>query len=132
MRSAGLPSSSRVRRRRTARQSLLSIVLGLEAALMFFVSMVALGLHPLPAPIVLGGGAVLFAILLFAIWALRFRWGVWLGWVLQAVVIATGAVVTLMYFIGAAFVVLWVYCFIAGTRLDRRSAIIQTTPEELP
>jgi hypothetical protein len=124
----GRPAAGR--RERSAKQSLLAIVLGLEAALMFFAAMVALGLGTVPASVALGGGAALFVVLLLAIWTLRFAWGGWLGWVLQAVVIATGAVITLMYFIGAGFAVLWIYCFITGVRLDRRNAAIRTTPKE--
>ena len=48
--------------------------------------------------------------------------GVWLGWVLQAVLIAIGILLPLMYFIGAIFAVIWIYCFITGRRLDRQKA----------
>ncbi|GAB3034729.1 hypothetical protein GCM10027052_10710 [Parafrigoribacterium mesophilum] len=122
------PSAGRPRRQRSATESLLSIALGLEAALVFFMTMAALGLQLLPALATLGGGAALLLILIAATRVLRYRWGVWLGWVLQIVIIATGAVVPLMYVVGAGFVVIWIYCFITGTRLDRRNATIH--PEE--
>ncbi|MEO6944629.1 MAG: DUF4233 domain-containing protein [Lacisediminihabitans sp.] len=122
------PATPRPRRRRSATESLLSISLGLEAALVFFITMAVLGLQRLPAPVALGGGAALMVILIAATRWLRYRWGVWLGWALQLVVLATGAVVPLMYAVGAGFVAIWIYCFVTGTRLDRRNATVH--PEE--
>lgn len=107
--------------KRTATASLLSIVLGLEAALMFFVTVTAFGLKVLEPGWVFGGGAALFVLFIAAAWLVRYPFGVWLGWVLQAVLIATGIVMTLMYFIGAGFTVLWVYCFVTARRLDRQN-----------
>jgi Protein of unknown function (DUF4233) len=112
----------RPRRRRSATESLLSIALGLEAALVFFVTMTVFGLGILPAPVALGGGGAFFAVLVLATRLVRYDFGIWLGWVLQAAIIATGAILSLMYFIGAGFVAIWIYCFITGRRLDRRAA----------
>ncbi len=117
----------RIRRVRTATESLLSIVLGLEAALLFFVTVTVFGLRLLPAGAAFGGGAALFVVFVFAAWAVRFRWGVWLGWLLQAALIALGFLTPLMFFIGAGFAALWVYCFVTARRLDAR-----TPPTDLP
>lgn len=122
------PPPRRPRRRRSATESLLSIALGLEAALVFFMTMAVLGLQLLPALVALGGGAALMLALVATTQVLRHRWGVWLGWALQVVVLATGAVIPLMYVVGAGFVAIWIYCFITGTRLDRRNATVH--PEE--
>lgn len=107
--------------KRTATESLLAIVLGLEAALMFFVTVTAFGLKALDTAWVVGGGATLFALFVVAAWLVRFPLGIWLGWFLQAALIATGMVMTLMYFIGAGFAALWVYCFVTALRLDRKN-----------
>lgn len=107
--------------KRTAIASLLSIVLGLEAALMFFVTVTAFGLKALEPGWVFGGGSALFVLFIAAAWLVRYPFGVWLGWVLQAALIATGVVMTLMYFIGVGFTVLWVYCFVTARRLDRKN-----------
>ncbi|MBB5632316.1 putative membrane protein [Cryobacterium mesophilum] len=111
----------RMRRVRTATESLLSIVLGLEAALLFFVTVTAFGLRVLAPAVAFGGGAALFILFLVAAWLVRYPAGVWLGWLLQAVLIATGVILVLMYFIGAGFAALWVYCFITARRLDRKN-----------
>jgi hypothetical protein len=53
---------------------------------------------------------------------LRFPWGVWLGWLLQAVLVATGILLPVMYFVAPAFVAIWVYCFVKGRQIDRARA----------
>ena len=111
----------RVRRERTATESLLSIVLALEAAVMFFVTITAFGLRELEPVWVFGGGGALFLLFIVAARVVRYRYGVWLGWLLQAALIATGIVMTLMYFVGVGFAVLWVYCFVTARRLDRKN-----------
>lgn len=111
----------RVRRERTATESLLSIVLGLEAVVMFFVTITAFGLKELEPVWVFSGGGALFVLFILAARLVRYRYGVWLGWFLQAVLIATGIVMTLMYFIGIGFAGLWVYCFITARKLDRKN-----------
>ena len=107
---------------RSASESLLSIALLLEAVLVFFIVMVAFGLKLLPIPVVFGGGAVLAALLLVAGRLAGGPVGVWIGWVLQVALIALGILLPLMYFIGAIFAAIWVYCFVTGRRLDRRKA----------
>lgn len=122
----------RARRERTATESLLSIVLGLEAALMFFVTVTAVGLKALDTVWAVGGGTLLFVLFIVAAWLVRYPYGVWLGWLLQAALIATGMVMTLMYFIGAGFAALWVYCFITALRLDRRNFPKTNIPKTNP
>ncbi len=109
----------RQRRARSVSESLLSIVLGLEAFLVFFVTLTAFGLKAIAPVAAFSGGGALIAALVLAAGLLRHRWGVWLGWVLQAVLIATGIVLPIMYVIAAGFVAIWVYCFIKGRQLDR-------------
>lgn len=111
----------RARRVRTATESLLSIVLGLEAALMFFVTVTAFGLKVVPAGVAFGAGGIFLVLLIAGAWLVRYSAGVWLGWLLQAMLVATGIVMTLMYFIGAGFAALWVYCFVIARRLDRQN-----------
>jgi hypothetical protein len=112
----------RERRRRSASESLLSIALGLEAVLVFFVALAVFRFDRLTPALAFGGGVVVVLLLLFAARMLRYRWGVWLGWALQAGLIATGILLPLMFFIGAGFAAIWVFCFVAGRRLDRRTA----------
>lgn len=113
-----------VRPRRSATESLLSIVLALDALLVFFVMMAVFGLDLLPPAVVFSAGIALIVVLALTGRLLTKPWGIWIGWALQAVLIALGAILAPMYFIGAGFVGLWVYCFIVGRRLDGRNATI--------
>ena len=114
-----------MRRVRSTTESLLSIVLGLEAVLMFFVTLTAFGLKAVPPVTAFVGGGVLLLLLVLTAGLLRYRWGVWLGWVLQAVLIATGILLPIMFLIGAGFAGLWVYCFIKGRDIDRQRSQLQ-------
>lgn len=120
---------TRVRRARSATESLLSITLLLEAILVFFVIMVSFGLRVLPAGVVFGGGAALIVILLVVGRLVRYPYGVWIGWALQAALLALGLLLPLMYFIGAVFLAIWIYCFVVGRRLDRRNAAFIADPD---
>lgn len=116
------------RRARTATESLLSIVLGLEAALLFFVTITAFGLKAVPPAVAFGGGGGLLVLFLLAAWLMKYRWGVWFGWLLQAVLIALGFLMPLMFFIGAGFVAIWIYCFVTARRLDARNRSFDNDP----
>ena len=88
----------RLRRERSASESLLSIALLLEAVLVFFVVMVAFGLRVLPTGVVFGGGAALVVLLLVAGRLAGGPVGAWIGWVLQVALIA-GLSVGFMYWL---------------------------------
>ena len=112
------PTPRRPRRTRSVSEILLSIVLALEAVLMFFVMLTAFGVKALPPAVAFGGGIALIVVLLFAGRLLRYPWGVWVGWILQVVLIALGIVLPVMYFLGAVFTGIWVYCFVKGRQID--------------
>ncbi|UDF13079.1 DUF4233 domain-containing protein [Antiquaquibacter oligotrophicus] len=112
------------RRVRSATESLLAIALGLEACLVFFVTLTVYGLRVLdPVAAFVGGGALL-VLLVLTTRLVRYPWGVGLGWLLQVVLIATGILVPIMYVIGAGFAAIWVFCFIKGRSLDRAKAAV--------
>jgi len=111
---------ARARRQRSVRESLLSIALGLEAIVVFFMTLTAFGLKALPAPLAFGAGGALLLALVIAAGLQRFTWGHWIGWVLQAVLIATGFVLPIMFVIGAGFAGLWTFCYIKARQLEGR------------
>jgi len=116
------------RRPRSVTESLLSIVLGLEAILVFFVSLTAFGLRALqPLPAFLGGALFIVALIVVA-GLLRYEWGIWLGWVLQALLIATGILLPAMFVVGTGFVAIWVYCLVRGRQIDRNKAQFNDHP----
>lgn len=116
------PRPARTRPARSAQQSLGSIVLGFEFVVVFLGALVIFGLHALPAGVALGGGAALVVVMLATIPLLRYRWGFAVGWVLQAIVLASGFLVLGMFFVGAIFGAMWAYCMVTGARLDRANA----------
>lgn len=119
----------RPRRVRSTTESLLSIALGLEAALVFFVMLTVFGVRALPAAAAFLGGLALIVALVLVGGLVRYRWGIWLGWVLQAVLIAIGLVLPVMYAVGAGFVAIWVFCFVKGRQIDRaRAAALASHP----
>ncbi|MGV8896983.1 MAG: DUF4233 domain-containing protein [Rhodoglobus sp.] len=119
------PPAPRVRRVRSTTETLLSIVLVLEAVLLFFVTLTVFGLKALPPVPAFVGGGVLIVALIVAGRLLRYPWGIWVGWALQAVLIATGIVLAAMYFVALAFVAIWIYCFVKGRQIDQQRAALE-------
>ncbi len=122
------PTPRPIRRVRSTTETLLSIVLLLEAALLFFVTLTVFGIKALPPAAAFLGGGALIAALIMTGRVLRYRWGVWIGWALQAVLIATGLVLTAMYFVALGFIAIWVYCFVKGRQIDRQRAALANEP----
>jgi len=113
----------RVRRERSLTETLLAITLGLEAAMMFFASLVVFGLDRLdPDWLALVYGAAFIVVLVLAAGLQRYAWGVWFGAVLQLAIIATGLLEPMMFLVGAAFLALWIYCFVRGRQIDAQKA----------
>ncbi|PCN48234.1 hypothetical protein Csp2054_07365 [Curtobacterium sp. 'Ferrero'] len=116
------PRQRRPRRDRGARESLLSITLGLEAVMFFFPMLVTFGKHTLPPLVAFGGGIGAIIVLALASRLTGNRAGVWFGWLLQAAILATGFIEPFMFAVGAVFLALWIYCFAKGGQLDRQNA----------
>lgn len=108
----------RVRRERGVTETLLSIVLVLEAVVLFFATLAINGLTDIPTVVVLGGG--FGAIVVFVVVAMlqRFAAGVVLGGTLQVVLIASGFLVGAMFVVGAVFAALWVWCLVRARRIE--------------
>jgi hypothetical protein len=111
--------AARPRRARSLTESLLSIVLGLEAVLVFFIALTVFGLHALPPLEAFGGGAALVILLALATRVVRYPWGVWVGWVLQVLLLATGILLPALYVAAALFVAMWTFCFIRARQIER-------------
>lgn len=124
------PDESTPRPARTATESLLAVALGLEAAVMFFVTLTVYGLRVLdPVPAFVGGGAFL-VLLVIAARLTRFRAGVILGWALQLALIATGILLPVLYVVGLGFTGIWIFCLVKGRQLDRaRESALAAGPD---
>jgi hypothetical protein len=116
-------SGGRARRKRSVTESLGSIVLGFEIIIVFLAALVIAGLGRLSWPLSLGLGIGLCLLMIVTIGVLRRPWGVWLGWLSQALFVAGGLIVGEVFFVGALFVGIWTYCMIVGGRLDRQPPV---------
>lgn len=112
----------RRRRERSVRESLGTIVIGVEIIVVFLAALVLNGLGTVPTAVAIGGGAALILVMIAAIGTLRSIVGVVLGWLVQAVLVAGGLLVVDLYLVGALFVAIWAYCMIVGGRIDRQKA----------
>ena len=115
--------TARMRRQRSLTETLLSITLGLEAAMMFFATLVIFGLDrfdPDWLAFVYGGAAIVLLALVAGVQ--RWSWGVWTGAVLQLGLLATGFIEPAMFLVGGLFVALWIYCFVRGRQIDTAKA----------
>ncbi|GGF39898.1 DUF4233 domain-containing protein [Subtercola lobariae] len=111
----------RVRRQRSVQESLGSIVLGFEFIVMFLATLVVFGLHKLPPLVALGGGGLLTVLLLAIIPLLKRPSGFVIGWVLQAIILASSIFVPQMLIVAIPFGGMWAYCMIRGSRIDREN-----------
>lgn len=102
-------------------------VLALQACGALFAILVLWGLSrtgevDAPVGVVWGGGTVLVVLLGYAAGQQRKGWGRWLGWVLQAPMLAAGLVEPAIAIIGAMFLALWITGLRLGGRIDRERA----------
>ncbi|MDJ0350501.1 DUF4233 domain-containing protein [Cryobacterium sp. PH29-G1] len=122
---AGPGRSRRSSGPRSVKRSLATILLGFETIVVFLGAVVTLGLVSVatePGPVsplaVVIGGVLLCLSMVALIALLRFRWSYFIGWLLQAVIIATGFVTPAMFFVGALFAAMWTYSMIVGSKID--------------
>jgi hypothetical protein len=103
-----------------ATKRLLSTVLIMETIVIWLAIPVALAVdHASPRKAGVAGVVLAVAAVLLAATARRrLRWTIVGGSVLQALVIAAGAIVPVMYFLGAIFAAFWVIGLRLGHRLD--------------
>jgi hypothetical protein len=100
---------------------LCATVLIMEAVVIGLAIPVALTVQHAPAaPAGIAGAALAVAAVVLAVLARwRLRWTLIGGSVLQVLVIAAGAVVVVMYFLGAIFAALWVTGILLGRRAEQ-------------
>lgn len=120
------PRPGQPRPRRSIRTMFASSVLVMEAFIAFFAALTAYGvlgreLGDGARTAILAGGAALALLLVLAPAVLGRPWGYTVGWVLQAVFLATGFVLPTMFFVGGLSVLAWWYAVRTGARLDREN-----------
>ncbi|MGZ4480080.1 MAG: DUF4233 domain-containing protein [Nocardioidaceae bacterium] len=103
-------------------RTLAATVLVSEALVIFFATLVAKDLSDVEGAAVwtVGIGAAVACLLLAGL--LRWRWAYVAGSVLQVLVLASGFVVPLMFFMGAVFAGLWFLALYLPRRVERIQA----------
>lgn len=107
--------------RMTARMA--TLMLCLEALLLFFATLVASRLSDLPGALTWGGGLALSAACVLTCGLLRRPGGMAVGGALQVAMLLTGLVVPGMWGMGAVFVALWVWLAWIGQKMDAARAV---------
>ena len=117
---------SAARRVRGAQESLASVVLGFESVVVFLGGLVVYGLRAVPTGVEPWWGIVAGSILAVAAVVIagtvRHRWGIALGWALQAVIALGAILVPALGAVALVFGALYAYATIKGGELDRRNA----------
>ncbi|ABY24972.1 hypothetical membrane spanning protein [Renibacterium salmoninarum ATCC 33209] len=111
------------KKRRSTKVMFASTVLALEGFVAFFATLVIFGLRSREiSPIaILTVGIALSVVLIGTCAFLTKQWGLWLGWILQLVLIAVGFLEPMMFVIGPLFAISWWYALRTGARLDREN-----------
>lgn len=104
------------------RARLLATCLVLEAFVVFFATLVATALSSVPDRTVWTVGLVLVVVCVLAAGLARRPGGVVVGWVVQAMVLATAVVVPAMAVLGVVFAALYGWFVVLGGRIDRDRA----------
>ena len=101
---------------------LAAVCLTLEAFVVFFATLVAANLSDLSTGSVVAMGLSLALACLLVTGLLRHRWAYALGSLLQVAILASGFVVTAMWFLGPVFAAMWFVFLALSARVERAAA----------
>ena len=107
---------------------LCSAVLGVEAVVVLLATSLAASSGAVTnTGLAWACGLGLMVLLILAIGTLRRPWGLWFGWLLQGLVLASGVIVGwTMLIVGGIFVVLWWLAIHNGSKVDALRAQAST------
>ncbi len=107
---------------RSVKGTVASVVLALEAFVVFFATLVFFGRDYAPPGVVFGVGGGLLAVIIGTAALLRYRAGYWLGWLVQVILIASGLLEPIMFIVGGIFAAMWVFGIVRGSSVDELNA----------
>ena len=118
-----------MKKSKSSKRLLASVVLSFEAFVVFFATLAAFGLkvsdpqQNLPSTQWIWGIGLSLAILcILAPGVLRKPWGYSLGWVIQALMLASGFWLWGMFLVAGLTTAMWVWALIAGSTIDKARA----------
>ncbi len=113
-----------------------AIVLGFESIIVFLGGLAIYGLKVLPEAIPswwgIVAGVVVAVLMLLTALILRYPWGIWIGWALQAIVALGAFLVPGLAIVAVIFGGMYGYATIKGASLDRRNARLAANPPTEP
>ncbi|MDN5558362.1 MAG: DUF4233 domain-containing protein [Ruaniaceae bacterium] len=108
--------------RKSARAMFMMTILICEALVVLFAGTVANGLDLAPSRAVWLATIGLMMLAFVAAGLSRGPAGVWVGWLVQAVLVAISFAVPMMWVLALVFVALWIASLRVGARIDRERA----------
>ncbi|MEY3561582.1 MAG: hypothetical protein RL068_734 [Actinomycetota bacterium] len=103
---------------KSSKRALASIVLGFESFVAFFATLAAFGLKVAAVEVVWGIGLSVAILMILTPALLRYEWGYWVGWALQAILLVSGFWLWGMFVIGAMLTGMWIWALVAGSTID--------------
>lgn len=118
-----------MKKTKSSKRALASVVLSFEAFVVFFATLAAFGLKVAEPSINLpeiewiwgiGLSVAILCILTPAV--LRKPWGYWLGWAIQAMLLVSGFWLWGMFLVAGLTTSMWIWALIAGGTIDKARA----------
>ena len=103
-------------------RALASITLGFEMIVVVLIGLAIFGLsllEPRELGLWIAGGLALACVLALGFMRIG-KVGIWLGWVVHALMLATAFILPASLVVSLLFTALWVYCMIKGAQIDRQ------------
>lgn len=97
-------------------------VLGLESVALFLTAPVLISLTDVGTAAGWGIGIGLALLCILGAALMSRPVGIWIGWLVQALAIALGLVIPVMFFLGGIFAILWVLALRLGRKVDEAKA----------
>jgi hypothetical protein len=97
-------------------------VLSLEAITLGLTTPVMITIADIGAGVAVLVGLGLAVLCLVTAGLLRHEWAYTVGWAVQVAAVALGFLVTIMFFLGAVFALLWATAYLLGRRIERERA----------
>ena len=110
-------------------ESLLSIVLGMEAGVLLFVTIYLFGAKVLEPGVAWGAGLASVVVVSLLAGLQRHQWAVIAGAVVQLGLIALGILAPAMFVIGAIFAAIWLWCYVKARSIEKMRAAASTSVE---
>lgn len=101
-----------------------SIILGFELFVIFLTGLTTFGLRIFDPPSLgIWGGIGLCVLTVVALACMRTRIGIWLGWLVQILLLLSAFFLPLILLVGLIFTAVYAYGMIKGAQIDRQKAV---------